>query len=116
MSPLVSVVIPAYNEADRIGEALDSVRLQTLTDHEIIVVNDGSTDETARTVETYFAEHSLPNARLVSHETNRQAAVARNTGIREAQGELIAFLDADDVWYPEKLVLTIVKLPKEFHK
>jgi glycosyltransferase involved in cell wall biosynthesis len=95
--PLVSVIVPAYNAARYIGTALDSVMAQTYAPIEIVVVDDGSTDETAEVVRGYG-----DRVRYVYQENARQAA-ARNHGVREARGDLIAFLDADDAWLPDKL-------------
>lgn len=97
-SPRVSVIIPAYNAAAYVAEAISSVQVQTYTDLEIIVVDDGSTDETAAVV-AGIADDRL---RYVYQE-NASQAVARNTGIRGGQSEVIAFLDADDRWLPKKL-------------
>ena len=97
--PLISVVIPAYNVAPYIAETLDSVFAQTLTDFEIIVVNDGSpdTDELERALAPY-----LDRVRYIRQE-NRGAGAARNRGVREGRGEFVAFLDGDDLWLPEYL-------------
>jgi glycosyltransferase involved in cell wall biosynthesis len=99
MSMSISVVIPAYNAARYIGSALDSVLAQTHKPDEIIVVDDGSTDDTAGIVETYSSQ-----VRLIRRE-NAGASVARNTGINAAKSEWIAFLDGDDEWLPENLLL-----------
>lgn len=98
LTPKVSVVIPAYNAMAYLPEALDSVLAQTFTDYEVIVVNDGSSDH----ITTWIDTVTDGRVRLVSQE-NRGLAGARNTGIREAQGDYIAFLDADDIWHPTKL-------------
>lgn len=95
----VSVVIPAYNAQDYIGRAIDSVLAQTLPPDEIIVVDDGSTDNTARVVKSYGSK-----VRYI-HQENAGASVARNAGIDAAAGPWIAFLDSDDEWLPEKLRL-----------
>jgi glycosyltransferase involved in cell wall biosynthesis len=95
--PTVSVVIPAYNNARFVLEAVDSALAQTLAPLEVIVVDDGSTDDT-----TAALEPRSERIRLIRQE-NGGVAAARNTGIRSARGTLIAFLDADDVWLPEKL-------------
>src|SRR5918993_2695584 len=97
--PRVSVVIPAYNAAPLIGAALDSVFSQSFTDLECIVVDDGSRDE------RQLLEALAPwRDRIVYvRQENGGPAKARNTGIARARGELIAFLDADDEWLPEKL-------------
>ncbi len=97
MSPTVSVVVTTYNHEAFIGPALDSVLAQTFTDFELIVVDDGSTDGTARRLEQY-----RDRARIIRQE-NQGIAGSRNAGIREASGELLAFLDGDDLWEPDKL-------------
>lgn len=95
----ISVVIPAYNAADTLCETLDSVAAQTRLPDEVIVVDDGSGDSTADVAK----DHSI-GARIVT-QPNSGAAVALNTGIREANADLVAFLDADDLWAPDKLEL-----------
>lgn len=95
-SPLVSVVIPAYNAAPFVGEAIESVLRQSYRQYEIVVVDDGSIDTTAAIVAAY------PGVRLL-RQPQRGAGAARNAGIRATQGELVAFLDADDWWTPDKL-------------
>jgi len=99
LPPKVSVVIPAYNVAEYIGEALDSVFAQSFTDFEVMVVNDGSPDtpELERAIAPY-------QERIVYlKQENKGAAAARNTGLRRAVGEYVAFLDSDDVWAPNYL-------------
>lgn len=98
-TPAVSVIIPAYNVAPFIVEALDSVMAQTFTDFETIVINDGSpdTEELERALEPY-------RDRIVYiKQENGGAGAARNAGLRAARGELVAFLDADDAWMPNFL-------------
>lgn len=92
----ISAVVPAYEAASHLPAALDSVRAQTTEVSEIVVVDDGSSDDTA-------AVARGRGARVVRHETNRGVAAARNTGIRSAGHDWIALLDADDVWKPEKI-------------
>jgi glycosyltransferase involved in cell wall biosynthesis len=96
-SPLVSVVVPAYNSARYVARALQSILGQTYAPLEIIVVDDGSTDDTAGVLAPYRDRIRY------FRQANRGPSAARNTGIRHARGELIAFLDADDWWLPEKL-------------
>jgi glycosyltransferase involved in cell wall biosynthesis len=96
--PLVSVVIPAYNAAAFLSETLDSVLAQTYANLEIIVVDDGSTDATPHLLDNYR------NRIRVLRQTNAGQAAARNYGAREAYGELLAFLDSDDLWDPDKIV------------
>ncbi len=96
--PFVSVIIPVYNRYDFVRRAIDSVLSQTYRNFELIVVDDGSTDDTSRVKSDYG-----DRIRYVRHPDNRGVAAARNTGIREAAGEWIALLDSDDWWLPEKL-------------
>jgi glycosyltransferase involved in cell wall biosynthesis len=103
-APLVSVVIPAYNAAEFIDKTLDSVRLQTFIDYEIIVVDDGSHDKTKEVVENYLIKNGIKGSCI--RQNNKGIAGARNTGISEAKGKLIALLDHDDIWYPSKLQRT----------
>jgi glycosyltransferase involved in cell wall biosynthesis len=93
-----SVVIPLYNKEATVERALRSVFRQTVQDFEIVIVNDGSTDNGARVVEAIGDSR----VRLI-HQENQGVSVARNRGIAEARYELIAFLDADDEWLPEFL-------------
>jgi glycosyltransferase involved in cell wall biosynthesis len=97
MNPLVSVIIPTYNSASYLPQALDSVFNQTFQDYEIIVVDDGSTDETEQVL--------VPYRELIKYirKENRGPASARNVGIKHSKGDYIAFLDADDIWLPDKL-------------
>src|SRR5712664_1570647 len=92
--PIVSVIIPAYNVSPYIGETLDSVFAQTFADYEIIVINDGSPD----TEEFECALKPFKERINYLKQDNRGASAARNTGLRAARGEFIAFLDADDLW------------------
>jgi glycosyltransferase involved in cell wall biosynthesis len=99
----VTTVIPAYNASGFIRRALDSALAQNCGGSEIIVVDDGSTDDTAAVVSDYFNR----GVRLIRHRTNLGASAARNIGIAAARGEFIAFLDADDEWLPDKLELQL---------
>lgn len=100
-SPLVSVVIPAYNAALFIEKTLDSVQAQDCRDYELVVVDDGSQDDTQEIVRRYLVHHGL-RGRCIRQE-NRGIAGARNAGMRESCGVYIALLDHDDLWYPSKL-------------
>jgi len=104
--PTVSVVVPTYNRADVLPRAMDSALGQTVADLELVVVDDGSTDDTQAIVEGYDDDR----VRYVAHETNRGANVARNTGIEAADGEYVAFLDSDDEWKPTKLERQLERL------
>ena len=96
----MSVVIPAFNAAPTIGEALESVRAQTYAALEIIVVDDGSTDRTCDLVGDQSAQD--PRIRLI-RQSNAGVAAARNAGAANSTGEFLAPLDADDIWYPRKI-------------
>lgn len=98
--PLISIVIPAYNVPMFIIETLKSVQEQTYTNWECIIVDDGSTDNTAVIVEQYIATDKRFN---YVYQSNKGLSGARNTGIQYAKGDLIQFLDADDVLLPQKL-------------
>jgi glycosyltransferase involved in cell wall biosynthesis len=97
--PLVSVIIPTYNSADFLPQAIDSVLQQTYENIEIIVIDDGSTDHTEAVLKPYTERIRY------FKKPNGGPSAARNMGIAEAQGEFIAFQDADDLWLPEKLQL-----------
>jgi glycosyltransferase involved in cell wall biosynthesis len=102
--PKVSVVIPAYNTASYLPEAIESVLQQTYQDFEILIVDDGSTDNTAEIALSY-----APRVKLIKKENGGPAA-ARNTGMQHATGEFIAFLDSDDSWVPDKLAEQVALL------
>jgi len=97
MTETISVIIPTWNRAGMIPRALDSVMVQTLAADEVIVVDDGSTDDTVD-----FIRRAYPGVRLLV-QAHGGVSAARNCGIREAAGNWLAFLDSDDAWLPEKL-------------
>ncbi|MEQ9642616.1 MAG: glycosyltransferase family 2 protein [Alphaproteobacteria bacterium] len=99
-TPAVTVVIPTLNRAELVPQAVASVLAQDVGDFELLVVDDGSTEDLAAALAEPLRD---PRVRLLRHETNRGPAAARNTGIEAARGEVVAFLDADDTWAPEKL-------------
>lgn len=99
---LVSIMMPAYNAEQYIGQAIESVLAQTYDRWELVVVDDGSTDGTAAVV----ARYDDPRIRMV-HQANAGEAAARNNALRNLQGDHIAFLDADDAYLPEHLRLTV---------
>ncbi len=100
--PLVSVVIPTYNRRDSVREAIASAVAQSYPDVEVIVVDDGSDDGTAEVVRE-FQEFQEFEAVQYVYQANRGVSAARNVGVARARGELIAFLDSDDLWQPDKL-------------
>jgi len=97
--PIVSVIIPTYIRAHVLAKAIQSLLNQTYQDFEIIVVDDGSIDNTEEVVKSF----NDPRIRYIRHKENCGGSAARNTGIRAAYGECIAFQDSDDEWLPEKL-------------
>lgn len=98
--PKVSVITPAYNVAPYIAQCIESVQQQTLTDWEMIIVDDASTDDTVQVVQPYLAD---PRVRLLRNERNMGAGDTRNRALDAAQGEWIAVLDADDWYAPQRL-------------
>lgn len=103
-APLVSVVVPAFNAAAVIGETFDSVRRQTFRNFEVVIVDDGSTDNTAAVAQKFCG---LDARFVLLQQPNGGISAARNTAIARARGKWISFLDADDIWFPEKLVRQI---------
>jgi glycosyltransferase involved in cell wall biosynthesis len=106
--PLISIVIPLYNKDFIIKATLKSVLAQTFSDYEVIVIDDGSTDNSLKIVTEYIDKRIT-----VYQQENKGSSSARNLGIEKANGELIAFLDADDYWYPNHLE-EIFKLYQDF--
>src|SRR5437867_1708261 len=99
--PKVSIVIPTYNYGRYVVEAVESVLNQSFQDREVIVVDDGSTDDTRERLERFRGR-----IRYI-YQRNKGLPAARNTGIRAARGAYVAFLDSDDLWLPEKLALQV---------
>jgi glycosyltransferase involved in cell wall biosynthesis len=108
MAPQISVIIPVYNGERYLAEAINSVLDQTTPATQIIVVDDGSTDATKHIAEG-FGKH----IEYIWQEPSGKAAVARNRGLRQARGEYLTFLDADDLWLPDKLSLQLAALHEE---
>ncbi|MGC9526203.1 MAG: glycosyltransferase [Limnospira sp.] len=96
--PLISIIIPVYNGEKTIRETIASVLNQTLTDFELLIIDDGSTDSTSAIASSF----TDPRIKLLSYP-NAGLAASRNRGIRESQAEYISFIDADDLWTPDKL-------------
>ena len=101
MEELVSIVIPCYNSGKFIRETLDSILAQTYPHWEALIVDDCSTDDSVAIVEEYAKRDA--RFRLYRNEKNSGAAYTRNVALKAAQGKWVAFLDSDDVWFPEKL-------------
>lgn len=105
MKAKISVILPAYNAGKYIGEALQSIINQTVPVHEIIVVDDGSTDHTKEVVSNFPVRYI--------YQTNKGTAAALNTGIEQSSGDYLAFLDADDIWMPQRLYLQLQAFEKD---
>lgn len=101
--PKVSIIIPTYNSAKYIHDAIESVLNQTYQDFEIIVMDDGSIDNTKKVLRSYIESKKI----RYFYQKNKGPSAARNKGIREAKGEYIAFLGADDIWHKKKLEKSI---------
>ena len=108
MNDLVSVVMPSYNTGKYIKKSIESVLAQTYRDWELLIVDDGSTDDTDAIISSF----DDPRIRYFKNETNSGAAICRNLALREAKGRWIAFLDSDDIWLPEKLEKQIAFMKK----
>ena len=101
MEALVSIIMPTYNSQRFITHTIQSVLKQTHTNWELIIIDDASNDDTLSIVNNYASNNS--NIKVFQNKMNQGAAVTRNKGIEEAQGDFIAFLDSDDLWKPHKL-------------
>lgn len=99
--PLVSVIIPTFNRSHFLKEAIDSVLKQDFKDFELIVVDDGSTDDTEKILRSYA------NSLIFLSQENKGVSAARNSGIRISSGTFISFLDSDDLWLPQKLSIQV---------
>ena len=110
MQPKISIIIPTFNCGDFIYRTIESVFAQTYKNYEIIIVDDGSTDSTKDKIDL-ISKKGIPINYI--YQANAGPAAARNTGIRNAAGEYITFLDADDFWIPEKLELQVDVLERE---
>ena len=108
--PLLTVIMPSYNAERFIAESIESVIAQTIEDWELVIVDDASTDATADVVGDY--QRRDERIRLVTQDTNRGPAHARNIALEQARGELMAFIDSDDIWYPEKTAKQVSKMQR----
>lgn len=106
---MISVVIPMHNREHIVSETINSVLAQTYSNFEVIIVNDGSTDDSLNVVKTNFKD---PRIRVIDQE-NQGVSVARNRGVKESKFDYIAFLDADDAWKPEFLATIVDAIEKE---
>ena len=100
---LVSIIVPVYNVEKYICETIGCVQKQTYGNWELLLVEDGSKDNTVAVVREYLEKVQDPRIRLILQEKNNGAARSRNRGLKEAKGRYISYLDADDLWVPEKL-------------
>jgi GT2 family glycosyltransferase len=107
VDPWVSVIVPAHNAANTLGATLRSLACQTYACLDVVVVDDGSTDQTAEIVETF---DGLRGRLRLLQQANQGVAVARNAGIEASRGEVIAFVDADDLWAPGKIMAQVASL------
>ena len=107
----VSIITPSYNSERYISETIDSVINQTYENWEMLIIDDSSTDNSINIISDYCSSEN--RIKLIKLEENGGAAVARNRGIKEAEGRFIAFLDSDDLWHPEKLEKQLEKMVKK---
>lgn len=107
MTDLVSIIVPVYNAEKFILQTVLSVEAQTYKNWELLLVADSCTDNTVQVLNEYLEQPGHERIRLILQEKNSGAAAARNRGLAEAKGRLIAYLDADDLWVPEKLEKTV---------
>ena len=110
MNPKVSVLMPVYNEEKYISEAIESVLNQTFNDWELIIVNDGSTDNTQKIAEKYTKEDK--RITLINHKKNEYKSSALNNGIKYSKGEYICYLDGDDMYLKNKLKFQVNYMEK----
>jgi glycosyltransferase involved in cell wall biosynthesis len=101
--PSLSVIIPAYKARKFLPDCLDSIGIQTLQPSEVLVIDDASPEPIDDIVAEFANREGYPPIRLIKHETNRGQAAGRNTGIHASSGELLAFIDCDDIWAPGHL-------------
>ena len=107
-SPIMTVIMPAYNAEAFIAKSIDSILAQTVEDWELIIIDDGSTDRTLEIVDEYEQRHR--RIRVLRSTTNRGVALARNSALERARGDYIGFIDSDDIWYPNKTAKQISKI------
>lgn len=110
-NPLVSVVLPTYNRREYLTEAIESVINQTYSNIELIVIDDHSS-ESPRNIVDNISNSGLQNIVFLRHEENKGVSAARNTGIEQANGQLVALLDDDDLWSPDKIERQVVEFQR----
>lgn len=110
MKTLVSIITPAYNAETHIEDTIKSVQQQTYQNWEMLITDDASKDNTCRIVQKFI--ESDPRVKLFKLDKNQGPAYSRNYSIQNAKGQFIAFLDADDLWYPEKLAIQVKAMLK----
>ncbi|GGD16795.1 glycosyltransferase family 2 protein [Hyunsoonleella pacifica] len=103
MNLKVSIITPTYNSESFIQTTIRSVIDQTYTNWELLIIDDASTDNTLNIVNKFTSKHKNKNIYVIKNHSNQGAAITRNQGIENASGDIIAFLDSDDVWKPSKL-------------
>lgn len=106
----VAVVVPVWNRAGLVVRCLESIRAQTLAPQSVVVVDDGSTDDTADRIEPWIREHGGPMGAVLLRRPHEGAAAARNAGLATIEAPLVAFLDSDDCWPPDFLQRTVTAL------
>ncbi|WOD45056.1 glycosyltransferase family 2 protein [Hwangdonia lutea] len=111
MKSLVSIITPMYNSEVFISETINSVLCQTYKNWELILIDDCSNDKTLEVVENFIVKN--PSIQLIKNSSNKGAAFSRNKGIQTAKGDYIAFLDADDLWKPNKLEIQLAFMESE---
>lgn len=107
---MISVIIPVYNQADKITKTLESLVKQTYQDFEVIIINDGSRDNLENVLENFLNKTTSTNTFFIAHQPNQGAPSARNNGWRKSRGEYLLFCDADAVLVPEALELMLSEL------
>lgn len=111
--PFISIIIPMYNTQEYVIQCLTSIKAQTYTDYEVIIVNDGSTDDCEKTVSDYISVNALCHFHLINKK-NGGISSARNEGLKYAKGEWVTFLDSDD-WLEETFLENLAKTEKKYH-
>ena len=109
-TPLVTIILPVYNAERFVAETIESIIAQSFENWELLIVDDGTTDDTSAIIANYQSGDG--RIRVVSHATNSGPHAARNTALGHARGALIAFIDGDDVWYHEKLAKQVAAMER----